>query len=203
MTYWVGLTGGVAAGKSTVSKLFENLGVTVLDADDIAKELCEPGQAGLKALMHLLADQMPFTADQRLDRKALRKKLFEDKAIKAKVETALHPLIHDVIFGRAGEAKSAYVVLSIPLLVEKGWHKEVNRVLVVDVPESVQIERLKSRDGISIDEAEKMLANQASRQERLAAATDVLDNTRSLDTLAAEIKKLHAHFLEMAFNKAV
>jgi len=197
MTYLVGLTGGIGSGKTTVARLFENLGVTIVDADAIAKALCEPNQAGLLALQQLLPTQLPYTEDKKLDRRALRTLLFNDPEIKTKVEQVLHPLIKAKLFEQALAATSPYVLLVIPLLIETAWHQNVDRVLVVDVPESVQLERLIQRDNLDADLAQKMIHQQASRQARLAFATDVIDNTQPLEQVTEAVKKLHQHFLSI------
>ena len=193
----VGLTGGIASGKTTVSDLFAEHGVTVIDADVIARQVVEPGTDGLSRLAQLAGEDI-LNSDGELDRARLRDKIFADKALRASVESLLHPLIRERMNEQVHEVNAEYCIMAIPLLVESGRHTHMDRVLVVDVPETVQRERLMARDGSTPEQVEAILLAQASRQERLAIADDVIDNSGSLAELEQAVSALHRRYLKMA-----
>ncbi len=196
-TYTVGLTGGIASGKTAVSDRLKALGADIIDADIAARAVVEPGQPALEELVREFGAHI-VQEDGTLDRAALRRQVFGDTEARRRLEHILHPRIRDWLLQRVETSPGPYAVLVVPLLVEGGLVDLVDRVLVVDVPESVQIQRLTARDGSSEEQAKAILAAQASRQQRLARADDVLDNTTSLQELDARVDALHRRYLELA-----
>ena len=196
----VGLTGGIASGKTTVASLFAERGATVLDTDVIAREVVEPGRPALTALVNALGYGI-LDSDGRLARAELRRLLFADAASRREVETILHPAILAELELQARRAPGPYQVFVIPLLVESGLERIVNRVLVVDCPEEEQLRRLMARDRTSREEALRMLQTQASREERLAAADDVIDNSGPAAGLPARVAELDRKYREMAASR--
>ena len=171
----IGLTGGIASGKSTVVNLFAGFGATVIDTDQIARDVVAPGMPALEALTMALGPEI-LGPDGELDRHRLRTRIFRDAVTRSTVEGILHPAIISELMRRARAAKGPYQVLVIPLLVEGGRSGLADRVLVVDCPEEQQIERLMRRDGETRENATRALTAQATRAERLAAADDVIVN---------------------------
>jgi dephospho-CoA kinase len=192
----VALTGGIASGKTAVSDRFANLGVPVIDTDRIARDVVAPDSEGLAAVREEFGAEV--VDDGVLDRAALRERIFADAEARGRLEAILHPRIADEARRRIAEVDAPYAILVVPLLVESGLFEDADRVLVVDVPERTQVERLEARDGMSREQAEAALAAQASREQRLARADDVIVNTGSLDDLAAEVDRLHAAYRELA-----
>lgn len=194
----VGLTGGIASGKSTAADLFAASGATVLDADRIAREVVEPGTHGLAALVNALGGGI-LDREGRLDRAELRRRLFSDPETRREVEAILHPLIISEMQRQGDRATAApYQVFVIPLLVEAGLEHIVDRVLVVDCPEEVQVARLVARDGATREEALRALAAQAPRERRLAAADDVIDNGGPAADLPAQVAPLDRKYRALA-----
>jgi dephospho-CoA kinase len=197
MPYTIGLTGGIASGKSAVAAGFERRGITVLDADAIARELVAPGEPLLAALIELVGPEAR-AANGSLDRAYVRERIFANPALRKSVEALLHPPIRARLAARAAADPGPYVVLAIPLLVEGGERKGIDRVLVVDCPEALQIDRLRSRDGLSEAQARAALAAQATRSERIAAADDLIANTAGLEALDHVVATLHERYLALA-----
>lgn len=195
--FTVALTGGVASGKSTVERLFASRGIEIVDADHVAREVVAAGTAGLADIVEIFGTDV-LSADGSLDRRAMRERVFADERARRQLEAIIHPRVREVLRQRASEVHSAYGMLVIPLLVESGDYAWVNRVLVVDVPREVQRERLLKRDGISRELAEAMLDAQASREQRLAVADDVIDNSADLESLDAAVERLHRRYLQLA-----
>lgn len=193
----IGLTGGIASGKSTVAELFADAGAVVIDTDRIAREVVEPGRAALAALVKSLGPGL-LDREGRLDRAQMRRKIFNNADVRHTVESILHPAILAELGRQSAAAGGPYQVLVIPLLVEGDRAGLVDRVLVVDCPVETQIERLISRDGETRESAQAMLAAQARRQERLAAADDVIENGGSPADLAAEVASLDRRYRKMA-----
>ncbi len=193
----IGLTGGIASGKSTVADLFAERGATVLDTDVIAREVVEPGRPALGALVNALSGGI-LDAQGRLDRAELRRRLFEDPATRRDIEAILHPAILAELERQARQARGPYQVFVIPLLVENRLEKIVDRVLVVDCPEEEQLRRLAARDGESRESALRMLAAQATREQRLAWADDVIDNGGPAADLPAQVAALDLKYRGMA-----
>jgi len=191
------LTGGIASGKSAASAIFEQLGIDVVDADQVSRELVLPGQPALAAIAQEFGDDI-LRPDGTLDRGALRERVFTDPHKRLALEDILHPRIHRRMQELAGDATSAYVLLVVPLLLESRQAYEHERVLLIDIPEELQQARLMSRDGSSPAQVQQMLAAQSSRAQRLAAADDVIVNDGDLQQLRREVEKRHRHYLALA-----
>lgn len=193
----IGLTGGIGSGKSAVAKLFRELGIQVLDADQIGRELVEPGQPALNKIVERFGPDI-LSTDGRLNRDRLRQLVLADSRDKAWLESLLHPRIQKRREQLIAESNSAYVVLEIPLLVERNLQELVDRILVIDVPVELQIDRTMKRSGLSRTEVEAIIAHQVSRESRLSQATEVIDNSGDLNQLRQQVEALHARFLELA-----
>jgi dephospho-CoA kinase len=194
----IGLTGGIASGKSTVTQRFGELGVPVIDADVASRSVVEPGKPGLAQVVARFGTGV-LDADGQLDRSALRNLIFKDSSLRQALDAILHPLIRVEMEREAAQSEGVYVVMAIPLLVEGGSaRKRVDRVLVVDADETLQIRRLQARDGSSVEQARAILASQASRAARLAAADDVLLNTGTVAELRQGVDRLHEQYLQLA-----
>ncbi|TVP79958.1 dephospho-CoA kinase [Thioalkalivibrio sp.] len=179
----VGLTGGIGSGKSRVATIFAQRGAPVIDTDHLARAVLDPGQPLLAEIFRVFGEDLRRD-DGSLDRAALRARVFRDPALRARLEAITHPAIGQAMEERiAGlPTDTAYVLLVIPLLVEVGWRDRVDRVLVIDCPEPVQVERVMARDGIDEETAWTMVRAQASRNRRLQAADDVIDNSAGSGT---------------------
>ncbi|OOZ37303.1 dephospho-CoA kinase [Solemya velesiana gill symbiont] len=195
--FTVGLTGGIGSGKSAVSGLFSELGVPVTDADEVAREVVEPGQPVLATLEKRFGPQI-LDVEGRLQRKVLRELVFNDERARKDLEAILHPLIRQRIRQHLANVEYPYAILSIPLLVETGQSSQVDQVLVVDCPVDLQIRRICQRDGITTEQAQAILAAQASREERLKAADDIIENTGEIGRLKPKVLSLHHRYLELA-----
>jgi dephospho-CoA kinase len=194
----IGLTGGIASGKSTVTQRFAELGVPVIDADVASRIVVERGKPGLAQVVQRFGEGV-LDADGRLDRRALRNLIFNDSSLRQALDAILHPLIRAEMEREAAAAKGPYIVMAIPLLVEGGSStKRVDRVLVVDADETLQIQRLQARDGCSAEQARAILASQASRAARLGEADDVLSNTGTVAELRQSVDRLHEQYLQLA-----
>ena len=193
----IGLTGGIASGKSTVEQRFIELGVPVINADDSARAVVAPGHPGLAAVVERFGKEI-LTAQGELDRRALRARIFADARERQALEAVLHPLIRADMERRAALAAGPYLILSIPLLIEGKSRDRVDRVLVIDVDEAAQLERLMSRDSISAEHARAMIAAQASRAERLRAADEVIENCGTVPELRQAVDRVHAEYLRRA-----
>ncbi|MHB8936902.1 MAG: dephospho-CoA kinase [Thiobacillus sp.] len=194
----VGLTGGIGSGKSTVADCFAALGVPVIDTDVIARELTAPGGAAQEAIRAAFGATV-MQADGTLDRAVLRRRVFADSAARHQLEAILHPRIRQGVALKLATLTAPYALIVIPLLVETGDYRDVlNRVLVVDCPEAVQIARVMARSGLAHGEIKAILAAQAGRAERLAVADDIIVNTVSLEALRAEVAALHQRYLALA-----
>lgn len=193
----VALTGGVAAGKTAVTRRFEALGVHVHDADVAAREVVEPGTPGLAAVVDAFGAGVLDEAG-RLDRAAMRRHVFADPAARRTLEAIIHPLVRQWLHARARAERGPYCLLAIPLLAENiAQYRWVDRVLVVDVPESVQLARLIARDGVDETLARRMIEQQASRADRLALADDVIDNSGDESALDQAVAELHQRYLAL------
>lgn len=191
----VGLTGGVGSGKSTVAELFVELGAVLVDTDAIAHELTGAGGAAMPALRVEFGAAIAG-ADGALDRAAMRQRVFADPAARERLEAILHPLIRCLSDERCRAAGSPYVILAVPLLVESGAYRErCDRIVVVDCPESLQIQRVMARNGLSAAEVEAIMAAQASRKQRLAVADDVVLNDADFSRLRDQVHDLHRKYL--------
>lgn len=196
-TFRVALTGGIASGKSTVADYFADLGVPVIDTDVIAREVVEPGQPALKDIAQAFGDDV-ITADGALDRKALRRLVFAETRARFKLESILHPMIREETVRQAAAAGGDYQIIVVPLLVESPLKHFMQRILVVDVDEAVQIQRVMDRDGETEEHAREILRAQASREQRLSLADDLIENTGSLDDLRLQVRTLDKKYHLMA-----
>ena len=193
----VGLTGGIGSGKTTVANHFAELGVTLVDTDLIAHQLTGPGGMAMPAIQAAFGAAV-IAADGRLDRAAMRQLAFSDPAARRRLEAILHPLIRQESERQLGMATSPYAILVVPLLVEGGKPRErAQRVLVVDCRPQTQIERVMKRNSLPREQVEAILAAQASREQRLAAADDLIDNDGAPDTLAQRVRTLHERYLAL------
>lgn len=194
----VGLTGGIGSGKSSVAALFAERGITVVDADAISHQLTAPGGGAIDAIRAEFGDSM-IAADGALDRARMRELVFQDPGAKRRLERILHPLIREEATRQITEARSPYVIHMIPLLVEGGNARErFDRVLVVDCPEETQIARVAARNAMPRAQIEAIMATQATRQQRLAEAHDIVDNTGTPDELVPQVERLHRLYLQLA-----
>jgi dephospho-CoA kinase len=194
----IGLTGGIASGKSTVTQRFAELGVPVIDADVASRNVVEPGTRGLAQVVQRFGPEV-LDAAGRLNRPALRALIFNDSSSRQALDAILHPLIRAEMEREATEAKGPYMVMAIPLLVEGGTARQrIDRVLVVDADETLQIQRLQARDGSSAEQARAILASQANRAARLGQADDVLLNTGTVAELRQAVDRLHEQYLLLA-----
>jgi dephospho-CoA kinase len=200
--YVVGLTGGIGSGKSAVADEFARLGAAVVDTDAIAHELTRAGGAAIAGVRALFGDAA-IGADGAMDRRKVRDLVFADPTAKKLLEALLHPMIRAESVRRIGafdaEDSAPYVIHVVPLLVESGGYRErVHRVLVVDCPEALQIERVRARSGLSVAEVEAIMKTQVSREKRLAAADDVIDNSGSIAALQKQVGNQHQKYLALA-----
>jgi dephospho-CoA kinase len=196
MSFVVGLTGGIGSGKSAAAEEFARLGASVVDTDVIAHELTAPGGAALPGVLRLFGKEA-IGAGGAMDRAKVRARVFADPAARKALEALLHPMIRDESRRRIAAASGRYVLHVVPLLVESAdYRARVDRILVVDCPEDVQLARVRARSGLPEAEARAILASQASRAERLAAADDVIDNSGSIDALRKQVAALHQKYLE-------
>ncbi|MGE7958981.1 dephospho-CoA kinase [Pseudomonas sp. NPDC089530] len=194
---WIlGLTGGIGSGKSAAAQRFIDLGIHVVDADHAARWVVEPGRPALARIAEHFGDSV-LQADGQLDRAALRQLIFEVPQQRLWLEALLHPLIAEEITAHLARAESPYAILVSPLLIESGQYAMTQRILVIDVPQPLQIERTLQRDGISEQQVQAILKAQATREDRLGHANDVLVNDRDLAWLHSEVERLHHFYLTL------
>lgn len=199
--YVVALTGGIGSGKSTVAELFVAQGAALVDTDAIAHRLTAPGGAAMPALIAAFGASIA-TPEGALDRAAMRRLAFADPNARARLEAILHPLIRAAATAECAEADAPYVILAVPLLVETGnWRERCDRVLVVDCAPAIQIARVMARNALAEDEVRRILAAQASREQRLAVADDVIANDGGREALPAAVAALHQRYLLAAAAK--
>lgn len=196
----VALTGGIGCGKSTVCQLFAEFGVPVVDADLMARQLVEPGRAGLAQLVNAFGTVI-LDQDGSLNRSTLRKLIFEDAKQRQKVDLIMHPLIYAAIDAEVSMLRASYCLIAVPLLVETGKAASFDRVLVVDCREEIQLQRLIVRDNIDAKFAEAMITSQTGRSQRLAVADDIIDNSNAVAQLAEQVKRLHNSYLLLATTR--
>lgn len=190
----VGLTGGIGSGKSAASEIFESLGVSVVDADVVAREVVEPGQPALTSIVEHFGREI-LTAAKTLDRAKLRQRIFDNNNEKKWLEGLLHPIIREEIKRQLHACKSAYAILVSPLLFETNQHLLVNRTLLIDVPEEIQLNRASSRDQNSIEQIQKIIDSQLPRDIKRQRADDIILNDSSLKDLRNKIEQQHAQYL--------
>ena len=201
-TLIIGLTGGIGSGKSTVADLFAARGATLVDTDLIAHSLTGPGGAAMPAI-HEAFGAAVIAADGRLDRPAMRALAFSDPSARKRLEAILHPMIREQSVREVRAANGTYVILVVPLLVESGaWRERAHRVLVVDCPVEVQIERVMRRSALPRDQVLAILAAQATREARLAVADDRIDNASDPSALTPQVDTLHALYSRLAASEA-
>lgn len=197
MASWIlGLTGGIGSGKSAISTMFEELGIQVVDADIVAREVVEPDSAGLEKITEHFGDEI-LTTDGNLDRAKLRAIIFADESQKQWLNNLLHPLIRESMLAQLQQATSQYVILVAPLLFENGLDQFCHQTLLIDVPVEVQITRTTARDKISVALAKQIIASQMPRADKQQKATDILDNNRLLSEVKIDVQKLHEKYLTL------
>jgi dephospho-CoA kinase len=196
----IGVTGGIGCGKSTICREFAALGAPVVDTDEVAREVVAPGTSGLAAVVAHFGEGI-LAADGTLDRRRLRSIVFADATQRQWLEALLHPLIRARTDAHVLSSNYAYCLVCIPLLVERGGGNRVDRVLVIDCPPAVQIERVMTRDKLTAPEVEAIMRTQAPRAARLAAADDVIENIGDVETVRPAIGALHQRYLDLAQRK--
>jgi len=195
----VGLTGGIGSGKSTVSAVFESLGIPVIDADQLAHQLVEPGQPALDEIRNTFGEGC-ITPDGRLDRIFIRQRVFSNNEEKHKLESILHPKIRSSILTWIAALDSPYCIVVIPLLLETGQTDLVDRILVVDASENEQLKRVAARDRLTDNVILAIMDAQADRETRLAAADDIIENSSDKASLESQVKALHSYYLEISHD---
>lgn len=196
----VGVTGGIGSGKTTVTDLFYQQGIDVVDADVIARGIMGPGSEALEAVKQRFGEQA-LNPDGSLHRAWLRERIFAHPEDKTWLNNLTHPLVREQLLQQLAQAQSPYVILSAPLLVENRLTQLCDRVLVVDVSEATQVARTATRDNTSAEQVQAIIAAQASREQRLAAADNVIDNNGVVEELPKQVEKLHELYLRLAANK--
>lgn len=196
----VGLTGGIGCGKSSAVAIFRSLGVPIVDADRIAREVVQKGESALTQLAAVFGAEA-ITAEGELDRAWMRAQIFKDPSARTQLEGILHPIIHARIgqaMQSAFESGAAYVIVDVPLLVEQGYQSLFDRIVVVDCLPNQQLERVRARDQTADSQTQQIMQVQASRDLRLQAASDLLDNTSSKEVLELQVNQLHKKFLGLS-----
>ncbi len=193
----IGLTGGIGSGKSTVTQIFSDLKIPIIDADIIAHQLVEPGKPAIKAIAKQFGQQI-LTDQGTLNRKQLKEVIFSDPEQKKTLEQILHPLVFAEMESQIKQLSSPYCILSIPLLLETQMQDLVDRILVIDCPVEVQLERVKNRDQLNIETIKSIIASQVPREQRRQAADDIIINDADTQALAEQVKKLHNLYLSLA-----
>lgn len=199
----IGLTGGIGSGKSTVAQYFRDCGVLVIDTDEIARQLLEAEQPSLKEVVQHFGKEI-LQKDGSLNRAKLRTRIFESTAERHWLETLLHPLIKAKVLQYSHDQKSntektvPYFIVDIPLLLEANFEDIVDRILVVDCPSNIQIERIQKRDAMPINVIQQIIQTQVDRNTRLQKADDIIDNTDALETLKNKVLALHRHYIELS-----
>ena len=199
-SYCIGLTGGIASGKTAVASAFESLGIIVVDADIAARDAVAVGSAGLADVIAAFGEAV-LDANGTLDRAAMRKRIFGNDSARRTLEAIVHPRVRETLSQQCAQASSPYAIAAIPLLAEVGGHHSypwLQRILVVDVPAAVQHARLIQRDGVDTELAGRMIATQATREQRIAIADDILVNTGSLEDLQRRVAALNARYRALA-----
>jgi len=199
MHFRVGLTGGVASGKSTVSQLFSELGTTIIDADVIAKQLLEKDTDCYQQVIRLFGKSITFDNGE-INRSFLRDVVFNDAQAKLQLEKILHPEVRKRMLAAAEKCETAYCILVVPLLVEANMQDLVDRTLVIDIPDKTQLQRLMQRDNLTESQAQNIVNNQATRHKRLHIANDIIDNQTDIKSLRQKVEQLHHFYRELALK---
>jgi len=202
VTLKVGLTGGIASGKSTICQIFSNWSVPIIDADIIARNLVQPGQSCLDAIVEAFGPTL-LQNDGHLDRQALRAIIFSDITAKRQLESILHPKITQELQLQSSRVDTDYCIVAIPLLIEAGLQNSVDRILVIDIDSQIQLSRLCLRDNLLPEEAQKIINAQCSREDRLHYADDIIVNDSNTTHLEASVNKLHAKYKRLANSLAI
>jgi len=190
----VGLTGGIGSGKSLIANMFADRGASIVDTDQIAHALTGPNGAAMPDILAEFGAQMADSHGA-MDRAKMRELVFREPPAKRRLEAILHPMIRDATLAAAADASGDYVMLAIPLLVESGaWKQRVNRVLVIDCPEEIQVARVMARNGLAEDQVRAIMATQVPRTVRLAAADDIIDNGGTIEALTPQVDRLHGFY---------
>lgn len=198
----IGLTGGIGSGKSTVAALFEQLGVTIIDSDIIAREVVAPGTELLAKIAAHFGNHI-IDHQGNLNRRELRNLIFTHEQERRWLEQHLHPAIYARIREQLQSVQTSYCVVIIPLLIETNPHNLVDRILVIDCPEELQISRSQKRDQSNAENIKEIMQTQVQRTDRLAAADDVINNSGDLASLEKQVKKLHQHYLRLSKERTV
>ncbi len=193
----IGLTGGIACGKTTASDFFSDQGIEIIDADLVSREVVEPGQPALQAIVDLFGSAI-LDQDGRLDRQMMRNLVFADRDKRKQLEAILHPVIRSRLAELLDASHGPYVIFSVPLLIESGLQARADRVLVIDVEPQIQLKRLTDRDGINLQQAQAMIDAQLPRLERNQAADDLLDNSTTLDHFLTQLKRKHTEYIALS-----
>ncbi|MGI1970553.1 dephospho-CoA kinase [Shewanella baltica] len=193
----VGLTGGIGSGKTTVANLFAAEGISLVDADIVAREVVAPGSTGLEAIVTHFGAEI-LTPEGELDRAKLRQRIFSHPEEREWLNQLLHPMIRQEMLAQVEKATSAYVIMVVPLLFENGLDRLVNRTLVVDISPELQINRTVKRDNVDASQVNNIISSQCSRSEKLARADDIIDNQGEISTLKREVLALHQRYLQLS-----
>ena len=196
----IGLTGGIGSGKSTVAKLFSDLGVPIIDTDVIAREVVEPGQPAYESIIQQFGEHI-LNKDRTLDRATLKKRILDDDNERTVLENILHPIIFDTVKSELALLNTHYCIVVIPLLVENNRYNMLDRILVIDTPVELQATRINQRDKLDPQSIEKLIAIQATREERLKVASDVITNDKGREALQTKVRQLHDKYMNIC-NKA-
>jgi dephospho-CoA kinase len=193
----IGLTGGIGSGKSAVCREFERLGVPIVDADIVSREVVEPGSDGLRAVVEFFGDEI-LDSQGLLDRARLRQLIFDDEEKRVTLESILHPKIHDRIREQLDAIETPYSIMCVPLLVEKHGYENIDRILVVDCPVEIQILRVMKRDNLTRERVGSIMRTQATREQRLRLADDIVENASGIESLRKPVQILHDKYTTIA-----
>jgi dephospho-CoA kinase len=193
----IGLTGGIASGKTTVANMFADCGASIIDTDVIARDLVRPGTSSLAEIRRQFGDGV-ISGDGSLDRAALRKIVFDDEASRIDLENILHPRIREVVMRSSALVDGPYQIIVVPLLIESPLRDFVDRIVVVDCDAEIQLKRLLSRDSETPEQAKRIIAAQSSRQSRIDIADDIITNDGRIDDTRKQVDALHRYYLKMA-----
>ena len=195
----IGLTGGIGSGKSSVAALLATRGVPIIDTDEIARQLTEPGQISFNEIVHTFGAAI-LDENHKIDRNKLREHVFNDINERRRLEAILHPRIRELVRKKLNELDAPYCIIVVPLLIESGFTELMDRILVVDTTENTQIQRTMARSGLSEPEIRNIMAAQASRAQRLQKADDVIENNADRKHLDAEVERMHRWYLTLAMT---